>query len=198
MVEFFRSLFQWFVYNKDEILLFLSSTNVVGFVSNIVLAYKQIRATAVSNATVSSLADPLESVNSLSKDVESSLETSQRALAQSQTIMLEITQFKSDVTETLDILQQKIDAILDVQSIVYSSLRDEVARKNVSNILVTAKLIDKAKIVELEQQLENLKNTVDSKVEDVKQIVDTETAKAKKTVATKKAAATKKAIVSRY
>ena len=98
---------------------------------------------------------------------------------------LALIEYLSNKTELIDI--DKLNAVLDVQSIVYNnSIRDDVVRKNVSNILLNAKLCDESTKAELEEEIAKLKETIAKEAENVNKTVEVVEDKVKKVTVPKK------------
>ena len=192
MVEFFQNIFNWFVIHKDEIVLFITSTNFVSFISAIVLLVKQIRATKTSTTTVNGLSDNLNAASKLTDSVTAISTSCEKTETQTEIMTSKLDDITEKFLETTNILQQKIQAILEVQSIVYNNLTDDIARKNIANILTSAKLVETSTVAELEKQIEDLQASVAEKMDAVKETVQETASKVKKTVSTNQSS------VSRY
>ena len=173
MVEFVQNIFSWFVCNKDGILLFFTSANFASFVAAIVLFLKQIAATTNGVSTVSKLSAILTDTNALASkvaDVSASVNTIDEGL---KGFVNKLRSLEETISSSYNTLQRKLDAILEVQSIVYSSLKDDTARTNVSNILTSAKLVETASQVELQRQIDELnrlKEEIATKVNSVAEV----------------------------
>lgn len=191
MVEWFQSIWTWFVTHKDEIVIFFTSTNFVSFVSAIALLIRQIRATKRSTSTVNSLSDTLNTANKLAGDVSGISITLNETVHELPELKQQVAALQKKTDETLETLTSKVNAILDVQAIVYSGMKDDTARKNIANIVTTAKLSENAVRADLEKQIEDLKSKLADKVKETVEEVDKVADEVKKTVA-------KKPTVSRY
>lgn len=191
MVEWFQSIWTWFVTHKDEIVIFFTSTNFVSFVSAIALLIRQIRATKRSTSTVNSLSDTLNTANKLAGDVSGISITLNEMVHELPELKQQVAALQKKTDETLETLTSKVNAILDVQAIVYSGMKDDTARKNIANIVTTAKLSENAVRADLEKQIEDLKSKLADKVKETVEEVDKVADEVKKTVA-------KKPTVSRY
>lgn len=191
MVEWFQSIWTWFVTHKDEIVIFFTSTNFVSFVSAIALLIRQIRATKRSTSTVNSLSDTLNTANKLAGDVSGISTTLNKTVHELPELKQQVAALQKKTDETLETLTGKVNAILDVQAIVYSGMKDDTARKNIANIVTTAKLSENAVRADLEKQIEDLKSKLADKVKETVEEVDKVADEVKKTVA-------KKPTVSRY
>ena len=194
MVEFFKNLFTWFVEHKDEIVVFFTSTNFAAVVSSVILLIKQIKATRNTNKSVENSSSILDKAVELAQHVTSVSDKASSTENNTEEIKVKIDSVNKQFVNELEILQQKLNAMLEVQTIVYNSMKDETARKNVFNLLTQAKLVETSKYAELEQQVESLKKKVEEKVNDVQSVVEETVTTVQNVVGTKK----KKSDAARY
>lgn len=194
MVEFFRNVFTWFVEHKDEIVVFFTSTNFAAVISSVILLIKQIKATRNTNKSVENSSSILDKAVELAQHVTSVSDKASSTENNTEEIKVKIDSVNKQFVNELEILQQKLNAMLEVQTIVYNSMKDETARKNVFNLLTQAKLVETSKYAELEQQVESLKKKVDEKVNDVQSVVEETVTTVQNVVGTKK----KKSGAARY
>ena len=194
MVEFFKNLFTWFVEHKDEIVVFFTSTNFAAVISSVILLIKQIKATRNTNKSVEDSSSILDKAVELAQHVTSVSDKASSTENNTEEIKVKIDSVNKQFVNELEILQQKLNAMLEVQTIVYNSMKDETARKNVFNLLTQAKLVETSKYAELEQQVESLKKKIDEKVNDVQSVVEETVTTVQNVVGTKK----KKSDAARY
>ena len=194
MVEFFRNVFAWFGEHKDEIVVFFTSTNFAALLSGIILLIKQIKATHTTNKSVENSSSILDKAVELAQNVTSVSDKASLTESNTEEIKVKIDSSNKQFTNELEILQQKLNAMLEVQTIVYNSMKDETARKNVFNLLTQAKLVETSKYAELEQQVESLKKKVAEKVNDVQNVVEETVTTVENVVNSKK----KKSNAARY
>lgn len=186
MVEFFQNIWNWFVLNKDEIVLFFTSSNFVAFMTTIVMLVKQLKANKSNNETNKGLKTSLDNAVSIASDVVSIRDNSSATNEQLVNVQNDLESFKKETCDTLDVIIQKMNAILEVQSIVYSTIKDETIRKNVSGILMDAKYSETATRASLEAEVESLRKKVNEKIEVIKDAVDDTAVKVKKVTANNK------------
>lgn len=139
-MEWFTNIGQWFVDNREAIIAFFSSGTFVTALITIINTFRQYKAIKNNTDVSGTLNVSLEKTNKLNNSVVK-LTQENESLKQVLNILLK----KSESTDL------KLNAILEVQSIVYSSLKDEQAREVVNNILVNAMysgIDDKAKLLE--------------------------------------------------
>lgn len=180
MVEFFQNIWNWFVLNKDEIVLFFTSSNFVAFMTTIVMLVKQLKANKSNNETNKGLKTSLDNAVSIAADVVSIRDNSSATNDQLVTVQNDLESFKKETYDALDVIVQKMNAVLEVQSIVYSTIKDETIRKNVSGILMDAKYTETATRASLEAEVESLRKKVNEKIEVIKDVVEDAAVKVKK------------------
>lgn len=180
MVEFFQNIWNWFVLNKDKIVLFFTSSNFVAFMTTIVMLVKQLRANKVNNETNNGLKASLDNAISIASDVVSIRDNSTATNDQLLTVQTDLDAFKKETYDALDVLVQKMNAVLEVQSLVYSTIKDETIRKNVSGILMDAKYAETATRASLEAEVESLRKKVNEKIEVIKDVVEDTAVKVRK------------------
>lgn len=185
MVEFFQNIFNWFVENKDEIVLFFTSSNFVAFISAIVLFIRQIKANKAGTAVNKELNQSLSGVATVGADIVTLKETNDNTNTEVKKLENDLDKFNADITDTLDTVMAKLNAVIEVQSIVYSTLKDETIRQNVNGILTDAKYAETATRAALESEIEELKQKVNTKMEAVKEVVEVAAEKVHKVVSTK-------------
>ena len=172
MVEFFKSILNWFVSNKDEIVLFFTSSNFVAFLTTIVMLVKQLKTNKSNNDTNKDLKNSLDNAVSVTKDVICIRDSVSATNDQLLTVQNDFESFKNETYEMLDSIVQKMNAVLEVQSIVYSTIKDETIRKNVSGILMDAKYAETSVRASLEAEVESLRNKLSEKIEVIKDVVE--------------------------
>ena len=180
MVEFFQNIWNWFVSNKDEIVLFFTSSNFVAFMTTIVMLVKQLKANKSNNETNKGLKTSLENAVSIASDVVSIRDNSSATNDKLVTVQNDVENFKKETYDALDVIVQKMNAVLEVQSVVYSTIKDEAIRKNVSGILMDAKYAETATRASLEAEVESLRKKVNEKIEVIKDVVEDAAVKVKK------------------
>lgn len=180
MVEFFRNIWNWFVLNKDEIVLFFTSSNFVAFITTIVMLVKQLKANKSSNETNKGLKTSLDNATSIAGDVVSIKDNVNSTNDILSTVKNDTESFKKEAFDLLDVIVQKMNSVLEVQSIVYSTIKDETIRKNVSGILMDAKYIETSTRASLEAEIESLKSKLNEKIEVIKDVVEDTAVKVKK------------------
>ena len=175
MKEFFVNIVNWFVQNKDGIITTLLSSNFIGFITAIILLIRQIRSSKDNTSATNALNENIKQ-NATVNDAITGTKTSVQELVH------ENQQLKAELIELKDSLYAKVNAMMEVQSLVYSTIKDEKTRTTVQNILTNAKLAENKTRAELEAEVESLRDKLAAKVEDVKKLADTAVESIKKVV----------------
>lgn len=187
MVEFIKNIWGWLVLHTDEIVLFFTSGNVAAFITAITMFVKQFKFNKQTNEVSNNLTESLKNVSSLANDVSTINETNSVLSTDIVVIKEEVDTLKTDTEHTLALLTDKINAMLDVQSLVYSTIRDESIRTNVQNIINDAKYSETFTKEALEMEINVLKENLTEKINSMKIAVE-DTVKTTKNTKTKKKA----------
>lgn len=170
-MEWLANMWSWVVTHKDAIVTFVTSSSFIGFITTIIMLVKQSKTVKLSTVSSNELTVVMRENNAMRKQIDEIKSENEV-----------VKNMLSDAIDALDKLTTKQNATLEVQSLVYQSLRDEGARVAVQNILTNAKYADTATRASLIKEIENLK----AKAEEEKtQIVETAN-KIKKTLASEK------------
>ena len=164
MVEFFRNIGTWLIEHKDGIVVFFTSSNFIAFISTIMLIVKQIAATKASITEVSTANQTLTKTNVLAENVNDVSDIVKLTETEVQNLKDSVVEMENKLNKALSFLEQKLDAIIDVQSIVYSTIRDETVRQNVANILTSAKFFGDSTKAEMQQEITRLKEAIEATV----------------------------------
>lgn len=186
MVEFVKNIWSWVVLHKDEIVLFFTSGNLAAFVTAIVMFVKQFNFNKQSNVTSEKLNISLSELSAITESVTSLKALIDDTVSEIAVVKEGLTKLEDETALSLNSITNKINAMLDVQTLVYSTIHDETIRANVANILNNAKYTEKFTKEALEMEIETLKTKLTEKIESMKSSVNDVTTKVKKTVANKK------------
>lgn len=149
MVEFFQNIGQWFTENKEAIVLFFSSIDFAALGAALFWLYKQKKSIEANTSETKQL-------NTLLKDSEQHNKDMEELKAENHELKLQVEGLKSNE----DLLLVKLNAMLDVQSLVYATIKDESTRVAVNNILSNAKYNETATRNKLNTELEALRKKV--------------------------------------
>lgn len=171
MNEFFGNVGNWFIENKDTILLWLQglcTSGTVGVIINLILTNRKVKANTVSNADLlQALPIVGESKKSMDELVEriDKLEADNRALQEQNTIRY------TEIQNSLDSLLNKVNALVETESVKSQTIKDETIRTTVGNVLTNAKYNETQTRARLLETIATLKKKLEEKnVTDSEQI----------------------------
>lgn len=166
-MEFFNNIWLWFVNNSNEIVLTITSANFISFITSIILLFKTLKSTKDNTKSSNELNNGLNNVNSLTsyvKDINDKLTTS---LEKINTVDSKINKFVNEITELLNLLLSKYNLMIEAQLQVWSTIKDDNIRNNVNTILTSAKYKETSTIIDLKNQIDELKNKMIEKTEEL-------------------------------
>lgn len=171
MNEFFGNVGNWFIENKDAILLWLQSIGlggIVAAVTNVIVAGKRIKAnTLTSNNLLEALPIVGETKQSMDELVAriDKLEADNRELQEQNTIRY------TEIQNSLDSLLNKVNALVETESVKSQTIKDETIRTTVGNVLTNAKYNETQTRARLLETIATLKKKLEEKnVTDSEQI----------------------------
>ncbi len=153
MIEWFQSIGNWFVTNKDAIVTTLSAVATSGVGVNLWQFFKNRKIVTENTKNASELVAALKE-NELLKPAVAKVEEVLSTVKEKQ-VALE--KKVIDSINGIDTLVTKVNAILDVQSLVYQTIKDESTRIAVNNILTNAKYAVTEQRAQLIKELNALK-----------------------------------------
>ena len=153
MIEWLQSVGNWFVANKDPIIAGLTTLATSGVGVNLWQFFKNRKIVTENTSNAKQLTEALKQ-NELLKPAVELVEEKLNVLNEKQ---LSFGGKVLDVLNGVDTLMTKVNAILDVQSLVYQTIKDEATRTAVNNILTNAKYAVTAQRAELIKELNALK-----------------------------------------
>lgn len=179
MIEFVNSCYVWLAENYKEITMVLTSAQFASVLSALFLLFRSIRKTDENvksskelNKVLNDTIDTSETIKILKNDIET-------LKAENEQLRNLLTENQNSLVDFLNSHSAKLNTMLEVQSIVYSTIKDDNIRNTVNSLLVNAKYNETSSRVKLRQEIETLKIKVAEKIQEVSEDVD-------KTVATVK------------
>lgn len=177
MTEFLYNIWLGLLENKDEILMILGSTQFVSLLGIIVSVIRTGKRTVENTKSTCTLNESIGKTDALKSKVDK-MDDGINAIFQDSTKLHDrIDNVESKLDDNNAIMNEKINAMLEVQTIVYASIKDERARNAVMSILSNAKYADAHTKEELKRQVEELKADVHNKSEELIKMVETRTDK---------------------
>lgn len=178
MIEWLDSIWEWILENRDDIMAFFTSTDFVATVTSFVALIRTIKTTKANTLSVNSVNNTMKQNQIIQGDVENVKEV----VANTQAQVIEVTNSVNDcihrVDSLLEIVKQyddellvKLNAMLEVQTIVYATVKDDNIRNAVNSILVAAKHSDNASKIKLQEELDALRLELKAKNDELAEAV---------------------------
>ena len=158
MIEFIQSIWAWIMQNKDNIITFFTSTTFVGIVTLVITIVKQMKKTDKNTASVNELTGSISNSNKIGNEVQETNDNVKTVSLDLKHCNEKIVQLEQFLVEFNNNLQGKINTMLDVQSIVYSTIKDDTIRNSVNSLLFQAKSNDASTKMQLQEELDSLKS----------------------------------------
>lgn len=185
MMEFLTSCYQWVAENYEKIMMVLQSTQFASLVAGAVFLWKTIVSTKQNTASSKKLDETVSKNNQMSENVlhikqeNEALKTQNEMLkSMVQNFETKFDEFVGKMNDKLEseqaTLTKKLNAVIDVQSIVYSTIRDDNTRNAINSILVNAKFDETADETrqKLMQEVADLKAKLAEEMEKVKTMTE--------------------------
>lgn len=169
MTAFFQNIYAWLAANSGKIVAFLTSANFVAMLTLVVNTIRTIKTNkGVTLASTDLKAELTESAKSR-KIIDAIKDVSDSAREIADKTKDSLAEFKTSVDAEMTTIMNKVNAMLEVQSLVYSTIRDDSLRQTVSNLLNTARYNDANTKEQLQAEIDSLKKALNDKMEEVNQ-----------------------------
>lgn len=170
---YFNSIWTWFIENKDAITAFFMSSQFLSFLAACFALIKTVKQTAANTKSTDTLNETLTKTNEMSSEVKTNNVNVTKLTEENASLRTELKSTEEKLTYENEQLMEKLNAIIEVQSIVYSTIRDDSVRTTVNTILNNARYSDVNTREKLQSQIDELKQTFDEKIANVVNTVDT-------------------------
>ena len=159
---------KWFVENKETILAVLTAIQSAGLVGFIAWAVKSTKQVKLNTKTTETLNNSIACVDGLNGEVAEMKDVNKVLIEKCDYLENQM----NDLENSMDILITKIDAIIEVQSVVYTTIKDDKTRATVNNLLTNAKYAVTEQRKKLIDELESLRQQIKTQAEAQKQLVE--------------------------
>lgn len=171
MIEFLTTLkdncWLWFLDNKDTILAWFMSGQAASVITTIVMLIKNAKQIKGNTESTETLNNTLENTNVMKDDVDV-LKNKVSVLTDENTkLSNSVVELETKLSDSNKLIASKLDAIIEVQSIVYSTIRDDSVRQTVNTILNNARYSDTNFKEQLESEISGLKAEFETKMADI-------------------------------
>ena len=159
---------KWFVENKETILAVLTAIQSSGLIGFIAWAVKSTKQVKLNTKTTETLNKSITCVDSLNGEVTEMKDVNKALIEKCEYLENQM----NDLQNSMDILVTKIDAIIEVQSVVYTTIKDDKTRATVNNLLTNAKYAVTEQRKKLIDELEALRQQIKTQADAQKQLVE--------------------------
>ena len=169
---------QWFVENSTYILSFLTPANIIAAIAAIVVAIRNNKATKKTTEAGTSMAIEAGKISTVATSVKENTEAVEKMTdlhwdldSKVKSLYCKIENVQDDVNNKFDELEDKMNAILTVQSMVYGTIQNGELRQNVQNLIANAKIASDNTRAKLKETIEDLKEKILVQNEEVANVV---------------------------
>lgn len=159
---------KWFVENKETILAVLTAIQSSGLIGFIAWAVKSTKQVKLNTKTTETLNKSITCVDGLNGEVAEMKDVNKVLIEKCDYLENQM----NDLENSMDILITKIDAIIEVQSVVYTTIKDDKTRATVNNLLTNAKYAVTEQRKKLIEELEELRQQIKAQADAQKQLVE--------------------------
>lgn len=159
---------KWFVENKETILAVLTAIQSSGLIGFIAWAVKSTKQVKLNTKTTETLNKSITCVDSLNGEVTEMKDVNKALIEKCEYLENQM----NDLQNSMDILLTKVDAIIEVQSVVYTTIKDDKTRATVNNLLTNAKYAVTEQRKKLIDELEALRQQIKTQADAQKQLVE--------------------------
>ena len=133
------------------------SGQAISFVAAIVMLVRNLKGTKDNTKSSNALNNTLIKNNEMSESVNTMSENFAAMTEENKNLKIALQETQGKLEQANSLIAGKLDAIIEVQAIVYSTIRDDGVRMTVNKILNNARYSDTNFKQELESQIEDLK-----------------------------------------
>lgn len=177
-MTWFENIGRFFTDNSSAITAWLTPPTIAAIIVSIVMAIRNGRAVKNSINVGQALSDDAAkivgvstAVNGVTEAIKNSNDKYWDLDAKIKSVYGKTESLQEDINNKFDELQDKLVAILEVQSLVYGTIQDDQLRTNVQNLIATAKLSSDHTRAKLQAEIDGLKEEVATKINAVSEAV---------------------------
>lgn len=167
-MNWLENIGKWFIDNQETILAVLTAIQSSGLVGFIAWAVKSTKQVKLNTKTTEALNNSISCVDGLNGEVVGLKDVNKELIEKCEYLENQM----NDLQNSMDILLTKIDAIIEVQSVVYTTIKDDKTRATVNNLLTNAKYAVTEQRKKLIEELEALREQIKTQAEAQKQLVE--------------------------
>ena len=178
MIEFFKSIGTWIVENKDSIVAVLMSSQFIAFVTMLFNLIKSKKGTTQNTEVSKKLIVKLDELNEKLEEFNEIKSTVSELIKVTNNIEIELSKSNSNT----ELVISKLNAQLDAQCTVWSTIKDDKLRELVTNIVTNAKYLETSDVSNLRKQLIELEQKLSEQADNIKKDVADTVKQVNKTV----------------
>ena len=167
MSEFFTNLWIWLTTNLQYILSIVTSADFIMTGATVFTLFKNIKSTKSNTLSITSIKETIKTFNSMDEDVKNLDRGLKECASEIGGFSEKLSHISKSLEEFKEDCNTKINAMLEVQSIVYSTIKDDTIRTSVNSILINAKHSDTKSKVALQEEINNLKEQLENSVNSI-------------------------------
>ena len=167
-MNWLENIGKWFIDNQETILAVLTAIQSSGLVGFIAWAVKSTKQVKLNTKTTEVLNNSISCVDGLNGEVVGLKDVNKELIEKCEYLENQM----NDLQNSMDILLTKVDAIIEVQSVVYTTIKDDKTRATVNNLLTNAKYAVTEQRKKLIEELEALREQIKTQAEAQKQLVE--------------------------
>ena len=167
-MNWLENIGKWFIDNQETILAVLTAIQSSGLIGFIAWAVKSTKQVKLNTKTTEVLNNSISCVDSLNGEVVRLKDVNKELIEKCEYLENQM----NDLQNSMDILLTKVDAIIEVQSVVYTTIKDDKTRATVNNLLTNAKYAVTEQRKKLIEELEALREQIKTQAEAQKQLVE--------------------------
>lgn len=167
-MNWLENIGKWFIDNQETILAVLTAIQSSGLIGFIAWAVKSTKQVKLNTKTTEALNNSISCVDGLNGEVVGLKDVNKELIEKCEYLENQM----NDLQNSMDILITKVDAIIEVQSVVYTTIKDDKTRATVNNLLTNAKYAVTEQRKKLIEELEALREQIKTQAEAQKQLVE--------------------------
>lgn len=167
-MNWLENIGKWFIDNQETILAVLTAIQSSGLIGFIAWAVKSTKQVKLNTKTTEVLNNSISCVDGLNGEVVGLKDVNKELIEKCECLENQM----NDLQNSMDILLTKVDAIIEVQSVVYTTIKDDKTRATVNNLLTNAKYAVTEQRKKLIEELEALREQIKTQAEAQKQLVE--------------------------
>lgn len=171
MIEFLTTLkdncWLWFLENKDTIIAWFMSGQAVSVIASFVMLIKNAKQIKSNTDSTKTLNGTLTNTNVMKEDLDTLKQKVVTLADENEKLSNSVVELETKLSDSNKLIASKLDAIIEVQSIVYSTIRDDSVRQTVNTILNNARYSNTNFKEQLESEISGLKAEFETKIADI-------------------------------